>query len=145
MHFIHSSVKCLSSITGAQPGKPGGKAPTFKEKPTVSQENGGKNLVIQCKCLANPKPVVTWYKDNKVLQETNRVKSRMSGTGEDFVMNLDILVRFLGILLSGLWKYHARLVRPGPISFRTSQKFLLLVLGQVQCIKLIQFCILYFD
>ena len=112
------------SVTGAQPGKPGGKAPTFKEKPTVSQENGGKNLVIQCKCLANPKPVVTWYKDNKVLQETNRVKSRMSGTGEDFVMNLDILVSFLGILLPGLWKYHARLVRPGPISFRTSRKFL---------------------
>ena len=24
---------------------------------------------------------------------------------------------------SGLWKYHARLVRPGPISFRTSWKF----------------------
>ena len=104
MYFTSSSVKCLSSVTGAQPGKPGGKAPTFKEKPTVSQENGGKNLVIQCKCLANPKPVVTWYKDNKVLQETNRVKSRMSGTGEDFVMNLDILVRFLGILLQHkLW------------------------------------------
>ena len=106
MYFTHSPVKFLSSLTGAQPGKPGGKAPTFKEKPTVSQENGGKNLVIQCKCLANPKPVVTWYKDNKVLQETNRVKSRMSGTGEDFVMNLDILVSFLGILLPGLWKYH---------------------------------------
>ena len=24
---------------------------------------------------------------------------------------------------AGLWKYHARLVRPGPISFRTIQKF----------------------
>ena len=25
---------------------------------------------------------------------------------------------------AGLWKYHVRLVRPGPISFRTSWKFL---------------------
>ena len=80
-------------IVGAQPGKPGGKAPTFKEKPSVKQEGGGKNLVIECKCSANPKPDITWYKDNKVLKETNRVKSRMSGTGEDFVLNLDILVR----------------------------------------------------
>ena len=36
-----------------------------------------------------------------------------------------IHVAFLGklprfIQLAGLWKYHARLVRPGPISFRTS-------------------------
>ena len=28
------------------------------------------------------------------------------------------------IWYTGLWKYHARLVRPGPISFRTSRKFL---------------------
>ena len=27
-------------------------------------------------------------------------------------------------LKAGMWKYHARLVRPGPISFRTSLKFL---------------------
>ena len=31
---------------------------------------------------------------------------------------------FLLNIPSGLWKYHARLVRPGPISFRTSWKFL---------------------
>ena len=27
-------------------------------------------------------------------------------------------------ILSGTWKYHARLVHPGPISFRASLKFL---------------------
>ena len=51
---------------------------------------------------------------------------------------------------SGVWKYHAWLVWPGPISFRASQIFLftcpgtsyyLLVLGQVK-VKL-QFCISY--
>ena len=25
---------------------------------------------------------------------------------------------------TGVWKYHARLVQPGPISFRTSKEFL---------------------
>ena len=31
---------------------------------------------------------------------------------------------FRNIPETGLWKYHARLVRPNPISFRTSRKFL---------------------
>ena len=39
----------------------------------------------------------------------------------------------------GVWKYHARLVQPGPISFRTRWKFNLLVLGQVKINW--QFCI----
>ena len=40
------------------------------------------------------------------------------------------------IIYSWLWKYHARLVRPGPISFRTNENFNLLVLGQVQMYKI---------
>ena len=84
-HFIIDS--------GAQPVKPGGKAPTFTEKPKVNQEAGGKNLVVECKCTANPKPDITWYKDNKLLKETNRVKTRLSVTGDDYVLYLDILVR----------------------------------------------------
>ena len=30
------------------------------------------------------------------------------------------LITSFSVLLSGLWKYHAQLVGPGPISFRTS-------------------------
>ena len=81
-------------FTGAA-GKGGGKAPVFKEKPKVSQEAGGANLVIECKCTSSPKPELTWYKDNKALTETNRVKSRVTNTGEDYVINLDILVSSL--------------------------------------------------
>ena len=44
---------------------------------------------------------------------------------------------------AGLWKYHARLVRPGPISLRTS--FYLLVPRQVQMHLVNTFCISYFD
>lgn len=79
-------------FSGAQAGKAAGKPPVFKEKPKVSQEGGGKNLLVECKCIASPKPTLTWFKDNKPLTETNRVKSRMSGTGEEFIINLDILV-----------------------------------------------------
>jgi hypothetical protein len=64
----------------------------FKEKPKVTQEGAGKNLLIECKCTASPKPNLSWFKDNQPLTETNRVKSRMSGTGEEYVINLDILV-----------------------------------------------------
>ena len=35
--------------------------------------------------------------------------------------------------LSELWKYHARLVQPGPITF--VEKFYLLVFGKVQMFK----------
>ena len=31
-----------------------------------------------------------------------------------------VVAHMYGIIYPGLWKYHARLVRPGPISFRTS-------------------------
>lgn len=79
-------------LTGA--GK-GGKAPVFKEKPKITQEGGGKNLLIECKCTANPKPTLTWYKDNKVLTENNRVKSRVTNNGDDYVICLDVLVSAL--------------------------------------------------
>ena len=44
---------------------------------------------------------------------------------------------------SGLWKYHARLVRPGPISSGQVENFNLLVLGQVQSLYKVN-KILYF-
>ena len=36
----------------------------------------------------------------------------------------EVIQKVISITSAGLWKYHARLVRPGPISFRTSWKFL---------------------
>ncbi|XP_052800015.1 twitchin-like isoform X4 [Mya arenaria] len=86
-----SNANITLNFSGAQAGKAGGKAPVFKEKPKVSQEGGGKNLVIECKCTASPKPSLTWYKDNQSLTETNRVKSSVSGSGEDYIIKLDIL------------------------------------------------------
>ena len=34
------------------------------------------------------------------------------------------MVSLIGIDSLALWKYHAQLVRPGPIAFRTSKKFI---------------------
>ena len=47
-------------------------------------------------------------------------------------------------LYTGVWKYHARPVRPGPILFRTSCNFLFTCpwASTNLCIKLIQFCII---
>ena len=53
---------------------------------------------------------------------------------------------FTAIFKSGLWKYHTRLVRPGPIFIQDKLKIsIYLSLDKYKCIKLIQACISYFD
>ena len=78
-------------------------------------------------------------------------------TGQCLIFAQDTILSILGdfpvwpycsdIFPAGLWKYHARLALPGPISFRTSWKFLFICpwTSISLCIKLIQFCISYFD
>ncbi|CAC5385763.1 unnamed protein product [Mytilus coruscus] len=71
------------------PQKPAGTAPTFTEKPIIKQE--GKNLIVHCKCKANPKPTFTWYKSGLPLKETFRIKTRVDGKGDDYDTFLDLI------------------------------------------------------
>ncbi|XP_069132541.1 twitchin-like isoform X9 [Argopecten irradians] len=73
---------------GAKP-KPAGTPPTFSDKPVVNQEN--KNLVIECKCTANPKPVVTWFKDNRIITPNFRYKMRAENKGDEHQLFLDVM------------------------------------------------------
>ena len=82
------------------------------------------------------------------ISETN---AKISETATDWQVRHEVF--FIGwhlvwfIKYAGQWKYHTRLVRPGPISFRTSWNFLFTCLWTSAkfVIKLIKFCILYFD
>ncbi|XP_071120619.1 twitchin-like isoform X18 [Mytilus edulis] len=71
------------------PAKPAGTAPTFTEKPVIKQE--GKNLIVHCKCKANPKPTFSWYKSGLPLKETFRIKTRVDGKGDDYDTFLDLI------------------------------------------------------
>jgi len=60
-------------------GKPGkkqidGTAPTFTQKPVIKQEDGGKHIRFECRILAEPKPVIHWYRDGAKVQESQRCK-----------------------------------------------------------------------
>ncbi|XP_041366543.1 twitchin-like isoform X3 [Gigantopelta aegis] len=69
---------------------PGGIAPTFTEKPRVTQEAGGKNIVIICKCTANPKPTISWFKGTTPLATGPRVNTTMTSEGDDHTIKMEI-------------------------------------------------------
>ncbi|XP_021346443.1 twitchin-like isoform X8 [Mizuhopecten yessoensis] len=73
---------------GAKP-KPAGTAPTFTDKPVVNQEN--KNLSIECNCTANPKPIVTWFKDGRIITQNFRYKMRTTNKGDEHQLFLDVM------------------------------------------------------
>lgn len=51
-----------------------GLAPTYAQKPVIKQEEGGKHIKFECRVLADPKPVITWYRDGVKVQESARCK-----------------------------------------------------------------------
>ncbi|KAK4328937.1 hypothetical protein Pmani_000687 [Petrolisthes manimaculis] len=55
-------------------GQIDGLAPTYAQKPVIKQEEGGKHIRFECRVLADPKPVITWYRDGVKVQESARCK-----------------------------------------------------------------------
>jgi hypothetical protein len=51
---------------------PDGIAPRFPRKPTIKQE--ADNLVLECSLEANPMPEITWYRGDKRVEETKRMR-----------------------------------------------------------------------
>jgi hypothetical protein len=49
-------------------------APSFTQKPQLRQEDDGNKLVFECQLLASPKPEISWYRSDELLQEDNRTK-----------------------------------------------------------------------
>ena len=46
-----------------------GAAPSFLQKPVIKQADGGKKILFECKIAADPKPTLTWYREDKVISE----------------------------------------------------------------------------
>jgi hypothetical protein len=73
-------------------GKPGGVAPTFTQKPIVTQEGGGTHLVIICQCQAAPEPTVYWMKGTKRIVASTRIIPTKVGDGNTYTLKLEIKV-----------------------------------------------------
>lgn len=47
-------------------------APSFTQKPTLRQEDDGNRLVFECQLVANPFPIITWFRGETKLVENDR-------------------------------------------------------------------------
>lgn len=54
--------------------KKGGHMPFFREKPQLRPIQDGKPAELACYAVGDPKPIIQWFKNDLVVQESNRVK-----------------------------------------------------------------------
>lgn len=47
-------------------------APSFLHKPTLRQEDDGNRLVFECQMKSHPRPEITWYRGDVLLQDDHR-------------------------------------------------------------------------
>ncbi|XP_076471204.1 twitchin-like [Babylonia areolata] len=87
-----SNATITLNFAGAQKAKPpGGVAPAFTEKPKVSQDPSGKNIIITCQCTGSPAPNITWFKGANQLQPSARVVPTVKEEGGKYTLKLEIL------------------------------------------------------
>ncbi|PRD35198.1 UNVERIFIED_CONTAM: unc-22 [Trichonephila clavipes] len=70
-----------------------GDAPTFVEKPKIISEDEGKRIIMECKVKANPKPTITWFLDNIVIKETNRIVQTVKQEKDVYTIRLELKMR----------------------------------------------------
>ena len=51
-----------------------GHLPFFREKPQIKPIEEGKPAQLACLAVGSPKPLIQWYKNDMMVQETNRIK-----------------------------------------------------------------------
>lgn len=69
-----------------------GFAPSFIEKPKIIPNESGTLITMKCKCTAKPKPVVSWFKGTKQVQESSKIKMKMIENEDIFDILLEIQV-----------------------------------------------------
>uniref|UniRef100_A0A3Q0KKY1 non-specific serine/threonine protein kinase n=1 Tax=Schistosoma mansoni TaxID=6183 RepID=A0A3Q0KKY1_SCHMA len=71
--------------------KQAGKGPVF-EKPKIYQNNQGRDVVLECRCSADPAPTFTWYQNTKELKaRPGRYQIEESKDGAVFLNTLKII------------------------------------------------------
>merc|ERR1712223_2188402 len=63
-----------------KPKIPDGVAPRFPAKPTIRQD--GDNLVMECNLEAHPLPEITWFRGDKRVEETQRIKHEVKNVSK---------------------------------------------------------------
>ena len=105
-------------------------APSFTQKPQLSQEDDGNRLVFQCQLVGHPMPDISWFREETQLFENERTSMSVKpmAAGKYLVaLEIDQVVETDG----GLYKVKARNKLgevAASISLNFSRKLLLLLL-----------------
>lgn len=60
-----------------------GIAPTFIEKPKITPNATGTLITMRCRCKANPKPEVTWFRGTTQVNESSRIAMKIKDVDDD--------------------------------------------------------------
>jgi len=81
-------------------GEEGGIAPTFIEKPKITPNATGTIITMRCRCRANPKPEVTWYRGTTKVSVSSRIKMKIVDVEEDvydLFLEIQVITGLTGI------------------------------------------------
>uniref|UniRef100_A0A0K2VBF3 Projectin [Tribolium castaneum] n=4 Tax=Lepeophtheirus salmonis TaxID=72036 RepID=A0A0K2VBF3_LEPSM len=82
-------------------------SPRFIRKPQLRQEDDGNRLIFECELAGNPKPNITWYRSDEVIDEDDRTLIKI----EEIKSNVFSVVLELNDVIesdAGLYKVKAK-------------------------------------
>lgn len=62
-----------------------GQPPFFREKPQICPIEEGKPAHLTCLAVGDPKPLIQWFKNDIVIQESNRIKVTEDDVGRSIL------------------------------------------------------------
>nr|XP_012153983.1 PREDICTED: muscle M-line assembly protein unc-89-like isoform X1 [Megachile rotundata] len=73
-HELGTRLDSYAEAEAMLESKKEGHPPFFREKPQIRPIEEGKPAQLVCLAVGNPKPLIQWYKNDIMIQETNRIK-----------------------------------------------------------------------
>ncbi|XP_051165291.1 obscurin isoform X2 [Leptopilina boulardi] len=84
-HEIGIRLDSYAEAEALMESKKGGHMPFFREKPQILPIQEDKTAQLACLAVGNPKPIIQWFKNDMVVQESNRVKITEDNEGRSIL------------------------------------------------------------
>lgn len=84
-HEIGIRLDSYAEAEALMESKKGGHMPFFREKPQILPIQEDKVGQLGCLAVGNPKPIIQWFKNDMVVQESNRVKITEDNEGRSIL------------------------------------------------------------
>uniref|UniRef100_T1IZ97 Ig-like domain-containing protein n=1 Tax=Strigamia maritima TaxID=126957 RepID=T1IZ97_STRMM len=67
-----------------------GVKPTFTDRPVIRQSDDGNKVIFECRLVADPTPIITWYQGTKVIKEGGKYKMKIETDTTKHVATMEI-------------------------------------------------------